>query len=73
MKRACATELQPVRDSIASRYAGKTVVASGAHPEDLEIGKEAGETVVSAAWSMKIHMVGNLSACLDFAATTAAQ
>ena len=38
MKRACATELQPVRDSIASRYAGKTVVAIGAHPDDLEIG-----------------------------------
>jgi hypothetical protein len=40
-------------------------------PEDLEIGKEAGETVVSASWSMKVHMVGNLSACLDFTATTA--
>lgn len=40
-------------------------------PEDLEIGKEGGETVVSASWSQKIHMVGNLSACLDFTATTA--
>lgn len=40
-------------------------------PEDLEIGKDGGETVVSASWPMKIHMVGNLSACLDFTATTA--
>jgi hypothetical protein len=40
-------------------------------PEDLEIGKDAGETVVSASWSKKVHMVGNLSACLDFTATTA--
>jgi LmbE family N-acetylglucosaminyl deacetylase len=31
-------ELRPQRESIASRYAGRTVVAIGAHPDDLEIG-----------------------------------
>ena len=38
MKRACDVELQPARQSIASRYKGSTVVAIGAHPDDLEIG-----------------------------------
>ncbi|MEO7744044.1 MAG: PIG-L family deacetylase [Usitatibacter sp.] len=38
MKRACDTEVRPARDSIASRYAGQTVLAIGAHPDDLEIG-----------------------------------
>ena len=38
MKRACATDLQPARQALASRYAGQTVVAVGAHPDDLEIG-----------------------------------
>jgi LmbE family N-acetylglucosaminyl deacetylase len=38
MKRACDLETRPQRESIASRYAGRTVVAIGAHPDDLEIG-----------------------------------
>ena len=38
MKRACETEVRPARQSLASRYAGRTVVAIGAHPDDLEIG-----------------------------------
>jgi hypothetical protein len=39
--------------------------------EDLEITKEGGETVVSAAWSVKVELVSNISACIDFAVTTA--
>jgi LmbE family N-acetylglucosaminyl deacetylase len=38
MKRACETEVRPAVHSFANRYAGKTVVAIGAHPDDLEIG-----------------------------------
>lgn len=38
MKRACETEVRPARQSITSRYAGQTVLAIGAHPDDLEIG-----------------------------------
>ena len=38
--------------------------------DDLEIGKEAGETVVSLSWQKKVSMVGNLSACLDFYVTS---
>ena len=39
--------------------------------DDLEIGKEGGETVVSVSWSVKIPMVANISTCLDFNVTTA--
>jgi N-acetylglucosamine malate deacetylase 1 len=38
MKRDCETAVKPERRSLASRYAGETVVAIGAHPDDLEIG-----------------------------------
>ena len=38
MKRVCETEVRPSGQSIANRYAGKTVLAVGAHPDDLEIG-----------------------------------
>jgi N-acetylglucosamine malate deacetylase 1 len=38
MKRASETEVRPSRESLANRYSGKTVVAIGAHPDDLEIG-----------------------------------
>ena len=38
MKRAIETEVRPLGRSLASRYAGQTVIAIGAHPDDLEIG-----------------------------------
>lgn len=38
MKRACDLEVRPARQSLANRYAGRTVLAIGAHPDDLEIG-----------------------------------
>lgn len=38
--------------------------------EDLEISKQGGETVISAAWSVRVPMVYNISACLDFQAST---
>ena len=38
MKMDRATDLRPQTQSLASRYAGKTVLAIGAHPDDLEIG-----------------------------------
>jgi LmbE family N-acetylglucosaminyl deacetylase len=38
MKRAFETEVRPATRSLASRYAGSTVLAIGAHPDDLEIG-----------------------------------
>ena len=37
--------------------------------KDLEISNQGGQTVVSADWSVKIPMVANISACIDFSAT----
>ena len=37
---------------------------------DIEISKESGETVLSANWSVKVPLVSNVSACLDFSVTT---
>ncbi len=39
--------------------------------EDLEITKEGGETVITANWSVRIPLVYNAAACLDFTVTTA--
>ena len=39
--------------------------------DDLEVSKEGGEVVVSATWSVKVPMIYNFSACLDFNVTTA--
>jgi hypothetical protein len=39
--------------------------------DDLEVSKEGGEAVVTATWSVKVPLVSNISACLDFMATTA--
>lgn len=39
--------------------------------EDLEVTKEGGEAVVTANWSVRVPMVGNANACLDFTVTTA--
>lgn len=41
--------------------------------EDIEVSKEGGETVITATWSVKVPMVYNASACLDFVVTTAKQ
>ena len=40
--------------------------------DDLEITKHGGEAVVSATWSVRVPLVYNISACLDFHATTGA-
>ena len=62
----------PVRDirrSFDTRNAIEDV--KSVKGDDLEISKEGGETVVTAAWSVKISLVSNISACLDFYVTTA--
>ena len=40
-------------------------------PDDLEITKEGGEAVLTANWSVRVPMVANANACLDFMVTTA--
>lgn len=61
--------VKDIRNSFEKRNAIEDV--KDVRPEDLEIGKDGGETVVTATWAKKIHMVGNISACLDFVVTTA--
>ena len=39
--------------------------------DDLEVAKEGGEATVTANWSVKVPLVSNVNACLDFTATTA--
>lgn len=38
--------------------------------EDLEITKSGNDAVISAAWSVKVPLVANVSACIDFEAST---
>jgi hypothetical protein len=38
---------------------------------DLEVRNQGGETIVSADWSVKVPLVGNISACIDFSVSTA--
>jgi hypothetical protein len=40
--------------------------------EDLQISQEAGEATINAEYTVKVPIVGNLSACLDFAVSTGA-
>ena len=61
--------VREIRKSYETRNAIENVQA--VKGDDLEIGKEAGETVVSANWSVKVPMVSNVSTCLDFSVTTA--
>lgn len=58
---------------IRRAYNRRNVVenVSAVMPDDLEIAKEGGEIIVSATWSVKVPMVSNFSACLDFHVSTA--
>ena len=61
--------VRDIRKSYETRNAIEDV--KSVKGEDLEVTKEGGETVVSAAWSVKVPMVSNVSACIDFAVTSA--
>ena len=61
--------VRDIRNSFDRRNAIED--AKNVRAEDLEITKEGGEAVVTANWSVRIPMVHNISACLDFTATTA--
>ncbi len=61
--------VREIRKSYETRNAIEDV--KSVKGEDLEVTKEGGETVVSVAWSVKVPLVSNISACIDFAVTTA--
>jgi hypothetical protein len=37
---------------------------------DMEVDKSGGELILTLAYETRIHMMGNLTACLDFEATS---
>jgi hypothetical protein len=41
------------------------------HGDDFEVTKDGGETVMTGNWSVKVPIIYNVSACIDFTATTA--
>jgi hypothetical protein len=57
-----------IRDAYDRRNAIEDVRAL--QGRDLDISKAGGETVVTAAWSQKVPLFGNLNACMDFMVTT---
>ena len=61
--------VREIRNSFDKRNAIEDV--KSVRPDDLEITKEGGEAVVTANWSVRVPLVSNISACLDFMATTA--
>ena len=61
--------VKEIRKSFETRNAIEDVKSVRA--DDLEITKEGGETVVTANWSVKVPLVANVSACIDFSVTTA--
>lgn len=61
--------VRDIRKSFETRNAIEDV--KSVRGDDLEVTKEGGETVVSATWSVKVPLVSNISACLDFYVTSA--
>jgi hypothetical protein len=61
--------VRDIRNAFDKRNAIEDV--KSVRPDDLEITKEGGEAVVTANWSVRVPLVHNVSACLDFTATTA--
>ena len=61
--------VQEIRNSFDKRNTIEGVQAI--QGSDLDITKEGGEAVVTAAWSTKVHIIANFSACLDFTVSTA--
>jgi hypothetical protein len=61
--------VRDIRNAFDKRNAIEDV--KNVKPDDLEITKEGGEAVVSVSWSVRVPLVSNVSACLDFYATTA--
>jgi hypothetical protein len=57
-----------VQGAFARRAAIDNIKA--VEPADIEIAKEGNEVVLSASWSVKIPLVQNISACLDFEAAS---
>ncbi len=58
-----------VETAFASRSAIEDIKSIGA--SDIQIAKEASGVVLSAEYSVKVPIVGNMSACMDFSPSSA--
>jgi hypothetical protein len=63
------SSVKEIRNSWARRNVIEGI--QSVNPDDLEITKEGGEAVITASWSVKVPIIANFSACLDFSVTTA--
>lgn len=61
--------VKEIRDSFSRRASIDNI--TGIKSDELDISKSAGETVVIAEYAVKTPLLGNLSAYMDFTATTA--
>ncbi|MBI4195943.1 MAG: DUF4845 domain-containing protein [Betaproteobacteria bacterium] len=62
----------PTRGAVETAYARRTSIEDirAVGPSDLLIEKDGDKLVISADYSVRVPLVGNMSACLDFHATS---
>ena len=60
--------MKEIRQSFVNRSTIDNISAVKA--EDLELTKDGTDLVLSAAWSVKTPLVGNVSVCIDFAVSS---
>lgn len=53
-----------IQGAFVARQTIENITSIG--PEDIQITKDGGSLVLSAEYSVKVPLVGNLSACMDF-------
>jgi hypothetical protein len=53
-----------IEGAFAARQSIENITSIG--PGDIQIAKEGGAVVLSAEYSVKVPLAGNLSACMDF-------
>lgn len=56
------------RQAIESAFVRRAVIENirAIGPQDLRISREGGELVLSAEYSVRVPLVGNVAACMDF-------
>lgn len=61
------------RREIESAFYNRSVIENikAVTPQDLEIAKDGDGVVISAAYSVRVPLFGNISACMDFSPTSA--
>jgi len=62
-----------VRREIEAAFAARSVIENikSISTGDIQIAKEASGVVLSAEYSVKVPIVGNMSACMDFSPSSA--